>query len=152
MALEIEHKYLVKDNNYLDMETSVKYICQGYLSRDPHRTVRVRTVDNKGYITVKGLSTGDIRAEFEYEIPVADARELLDMCIRPILEKRRHIVPYAGKIWEVDEFLGHLFPLVIAEIELSSPEEKYELPSFIGQNVTGDPAYYNSNLIKSEPM
>ena len=80
------------------METSVKYICQGYLSRDPHRTVRVRTVDNKGYITVKGLSTGDIRAEFEYEIPVADARELLDMCIRPILEKRRHIVPYAGKI------------------------------------------------------
>ena len=124
MALENEHTYLVKDNNYLDMETSVKYICQGYLSRDPHRTVRVRTVDNKGYITVKGLSPG----------------------------KPKHLVPYAGKIWEVDEFLGHLFPLVTAEIELSSPEEKYELPSFIGQNVTGDPAYYNSNLIKSEPM
>lgn len=150
MGLEIEHKYLVNDDSYRSMSSSVREIRQGYLSRVPERTVRVRTVDDKGYITVKGLTRGFVRLEYEYEIPAEDARELLGLCQPPILEKRRYIVDYAGKKWEVDEFMGHLSPLVLAEIELASEDERYDLPPFIGKNVTGDPRYYNSNLSKPD--
>lgn len=148
MGLEIEQKYLVKNDSYRGMSTSVREIRQGYLSRVPERTVRVRTVDDKGFITVKGLTRGLVRLEYEYEIPVTDARELLTLCEPPVIEKRRYIVDYAGKKWEVDEFMGHLSPLVVAEIELNSEDEQYETPPFIGKNVTGDPRYYNSNLSK----
>lgn len=149
MGLEIEQKYLVRNDSYREMPNSVREIRQGYLSRVPERTVRVRTVDDKGFITVKGLTRGLVRLEYEYEIPVTDARELLTLCDPPVIEKRRYIVDYAGKKWEVDEFMGHLSPLVVAEIELNSEDEQYEIPPFIGKNVTGDPRYYNSNL--SEP-
>lgn len=148
MGLEIEQKYLVKNDSYRGMSASVREIRQGYLSRVPERTVRVRTVDDKGFITVKGLTRGLVRLEYEYEIPVTDARELLTLCEPPVIEKRRYIVDYAGKKWEVDEFMGHLSPLVVAEIELNSEDESYEIPPFIGKNVTGDPRYYNSNLSK----
>ena len=148
MGLEIEQKYLVKNDSYRGMSTSVREIRQGYLSRVPERIVRVRTVDDKGFITVKGLTRGLVRLEYEYEIPVTDARELLTLCEPPVIEKRRYIVDYAGKKWEVDEFMGHLSPLVVAEIELNSEDEQYEIPPFIGKNVTGDPRYYNSNLSK----
>ena len=148
MGLEIEQKYLVRNDSYRGMSTSVREIRQGYLSRVPERTVRVRTVDDKGFITVKGLTRGLVRPEYEYEIPVTDARELLTLCAPPVIEKRRYIVDYAGKKWEVDEFMGHLYPLVVAEIELNSEDEQYEIPPFIGKNVTGDPRYYNSNLSK----
>lgn len=148
MGLEIEQKYQVRNDSYRGMSTSVREIRQGYLSRVPERTVRVRTVDDKGFITVKGLTRGLVRLEYEYEIPVTDARELLTLCEPPVIEKRRYIVDYAGKKWEVDEFMGHLYPLVVAEIELNSEDEQYEIPPFIGKNVTGDPRYYNSNLSK----
>jgi len=148
MGLEIEQKYLVRNDSYRGMSTSVREIRQSYLSRVPERTVRVRTVDDKGFITVKGLTRGLVRLEYEYEIPVTDARELLTLCEPPVIEKRRYIVDYAGKKWEVDEFMGHLYPLVVAEIELNSEDEQYEIPPFIGKNVTGDPRYYNSNLSK----
>lgn len=148
MGLEIEQKYLVKNDSYRGMSTSVREIRQGYLSRVPDRTVRVRTVDDKGFITVKGLTRGLVRLEYEYEIPVTDARELLTLCEPPVIEKRRYIVDYAGKKWEVDEFMGYLSPLVVAEIELNSEDEQYEIPPFIDKNVTGDPRYYNSNLSK----
>lgn len=146
MALEIEHKYLVKEDSYMEMAVDVREIKQGYLQRDPERTVRVRTVGNRGYVTVKGITVGGVRREYEYEIPVADAREMLGMCEPPVIAKRRYIVPFAGKRWEVDRFDGALAPLVTAEIELSEPDEHYEVPPFVGEDVTGDPAYYNSSL------
>lgn len=148
MAVEIEYKYLVKESSYRTMATEIRVIRQGYLSRDPERTVRVRTLNEKGYITVKGITTGCTRLEFEYEIPYADAVSMLGMCERPLLEKHRYIVPFEGKIWEVDEFDGDLSPLVVAEIELKSADEKFNLPGFVGDDVTGNPLYYNSNLHK----
>ncbi len=149
MAQEIEHKYLVKNQDYKNLAIDKIYIKQGYLSRDPERTVRVRLWDNDGYITIKGKNQGDSRAEYEYKIPYQDAEKLLELCVPPVIEKRRYIIPFGGHNWEVDEFLGALAPLVLAEIELSSSDEKYDLPDFIGENVTNDPRYYNSNLGKT---
>lgn len=146
MGFEIEHKYLVKDDSYLTMETASYHIRQGYLSRDPKRTVRVRTKNERAFITVKGITRGDARHEFEYEIPLHDAEEMLSICIPPVIEKVRHIVPFAGNIWEVDEFKGDLNHVVIAEVELSSRGEKYSLPPFVGADITGDARYYNSNI------
>lgn len=148
MAKEIEFKYLVKNDGYKEMADSCVKITQGYLSRVPERTVRVRIYGKKGFITIKGKNRGAIRDEFEYEIPLEDAREIMKMCETPILEKIRYIVKYRGRCWEVDEFLGELSPLVTAEIELRDADEKYDVPDFIGEDITGDPAYYNSNLFK----
>ena len=146
MALEIEHKYLVKNDEYRSLAVSSEKIAQGYLSRVPERTVRVRIKGERGFLTVKGRNEGASRMEFEYEIPLADAGQMLAMCIPPVLEKIRHIVPYGGHIWEVDEFFGNHAGLVTAEIELASAGESYICPGFIGKDVTGDPAYFNSNL------
>lgn len=146
MALEIEHKYLVKSDTYKSMATKAIRILQGYLSRDPERTVRVRIKGEKGYITVKGKNSGAVRLEFEYEIDLEDAKKMIELSIPHILEKIRYIVPFEGKIWEVDEFLGAHKGLVTAEIELESADEQYQVPDFIGENVTGNPDYYNSNL------
>lgn len=148
MATEIEHKFLVANDGYRTMAAHSVEIEQGYLSRDPERTVRVRIKGDHGYITVKGKNAGDARLEFEYEIPLADARAILGLCIPPVISKRRWIVPYEGYIWEVDEFHGSLSPLIVAEIELPSSDTRYILPPFVGENVTGDPSYYNSNLGK----
>lgn len=150
MGFEIEHKYLVIDDSYKSMETESHVIKQGYLSRIPERTVRIRTIDDKGYITVKGITKGDSRHEFEYSIPFKDAKELLKLCIPPIIEKVRHLVEFEGHVWEVDEFKGNLNHVVIAEVELSSSNEKYSIPPFIGANITGDPSYYNSNIHKNK--
>lgn len=146
MALEIEHKYLVKNDSYKELATAFWRITQGYLCREPERTVRVRVKDNKGFLTVKGKNKGSVRAEFEYEIARADAEKMLEMCVAPILEKTRYIVPFDGHIWEVDEFSGSCAGLVTAEIELISEDESYTIPDFVGDNVTGNPDYYNSNL------
>ncbi|MBD5262996.1 MAG: CYTH domain-containing protein [Bacteroides sp.] len=146
MALEIEHKYLVKNDGYKDLSSASYRISQGYLSRDPLRTVRVRIKGSKGYLTVKGKNHGAVRAEFEYEVSAEDAAEMLAMCVPPVLEKTRYIVPYEGKVWEVDEFHGMREGLVTAEVELASEGEEYSIPPFVGKEVTGDPAYYNSNL------
>lgn len=146
MSLEIEHKFLVKGNSYKSLSSHTVRISQGYLCRDPERTVRVRIKDDKGFLTIKGKNIGAVRAEFEYEIIYGDAEKLLSMCVPPILEKIRYIVPFEGHIWEVDEFLGDKAGLVTAEIELRSDDEEYLLPNFVGENVTGNPNYYNSNL------
>lgn len=148
MGLEIEHKYLVKDNSYIEMADSHVAIAQGYLSRVPERTVRVRTAGSKGFITVKGRNNGDVRMEFEYEIPHEDAEQLLGLCESPVLRKTRYYVDYEGFRWEVDRFEGDLAPLVTAEIELPESGMRYPVPPFAGENVTGDPRYYNSNLSK----
>lgn len=146
MAMEIEHKFLVKNFSYREMATSAFRISQGYLCREPDRTVRVRVKGEKGYLTVKGRNFGASRAEFEYEISRQDAEEMLAMCVPPVLEKTRFIVPFEGHTWEVDEFAGARNGLVTAEIELGSEDEAYSRPDFIGKDVTGDPMYYNSNL------
>ncbi|MGM9813005.1 MAG: CYTH domain-containing protein [Muribaculaceae bacterium] len=147
MAKEIEHKYLAISNEYQTMAKSRQIICQGYLSVDKERTVRVRTIDNRGFVTIKGENQGALRQEFEYEIPVADAKEMLDtLCLKPIIEKCRYIVMFEGEKWEVDEFKGALNGLILAEIELPDVNHKYSIPKFVGKNVTGDPRYYNSVL------
>lgn len=146
MGLEIEYKYLVKNTNFKAMAESSLRIRQGYLSRNPERVVRVRTKGDRGYLTVKGKNHGASRLEFEYEIPFEDAEKMLSLCKGQLLDKIRYLVPYEGHVWEVDEFLGNRLGLVTAEIELESEDTPFSIPDFIGENVTGNPAYYNSNL------
>ena len=146
MAFEIEHKYLVKNDSYKSQATKSFSLLQGYLCKEPERTVRVRIKDGEGYITVKGKNTGCIREEFEYKVPYDDAIMMIRMCIHPIIEKTRYIVPIGKHVWEVDEFSGSHTGLITAEIELSSEDERYEIPDFVGENVTGNPKFYNSNL------
>lgn len=146
MAFEIEHKYLVKDDRYKELAFKKVKIRQGYLNRSPDRTVRIRTVDDKGYLTVKGRNTGDKRLEFEYEIPYKDALHILQLAEPGIVMKTRYLVKYDSLIWEVDEFHGSLEGVVIAEVELPESRHDYEKPEFIGEEITGDPKYYNSNL------
>lgn len=145
MALEIEHKYLVISSVFEEMAYTHHSITQGYLSRDPQRTIRVRIIDNDAFLTIKGKTEGDTRLEYEYPIPVEDARNLMKLCEGIPLFKERWIVDYEGFRWEVDKFLNRNVP-TIAEIELSSSHHDYPLPPFVGKEVTGDPRYYNSNL------
>jgi len=147
MAQEIERKFLVLNNDYKNGIDGVLYR-QGYLCISPKRTIRVRTVGNTGYITIKGLSKGAARSEFEYSIPKNDAEKLFLLCETPLIEKYRYFVPYKGNTWEVDEFLGENNGLVIAEIELESETQTFELPPWVGAEVTSDPRYYNSNLVR----
>jgi CYTH domain-containing protein len=122
---------------------------QGYLVADPVRTVRVRIEGARAVLTIKGKSTGAARGEWEYDIPIADATELLDgLCEQPQVEKVRHRIEHAGHTWEVDEFLGLNAGLVVAEIELGAEDEAFEKPDWIGVEVTGDKRYYNSSLIR----
>ena len=151
MATEIEHKYLVADDGWRKMAVSALELTQGYLCRDVERVVRVRlTVENggegRGFITIKGRTVGVTRLEMEYEIPADDARQLLALCVGPIVSKTRHIVPFGGHRWELDEFHGRHEGLVLAEIELPTADTHYDLPLWVGSDVTGDPRYYNSNL------
>lgn len=148
MATEIERKFLVRDESYKDLSERSKHICQGYLCREPERTVRIRTAGDKAYVTIKGMTKGCERQEFEYEIPYSDAISLLGLCEPPVICKTRYYVPSGTHVWEVDEYDGELRPLVTAEIELASADETFSEPGFVGEEVTGNPAYYNSNLGK----
>ena len=122
---------------------------QGYLNSVKERTVRVRTIADKGFLTVKGITTGATRSEFEYEIPAADADAMLtELCEKPLIEKNRYKIPFAGLTWEIDEFFGDNAGLVVAEVELGSEGQGFEKPGWIGEEVTSDPRYFNSNLIK----
>ncbi len=147
MGVEIERKFLVQSDAWRVVE-GTRY-CQGYLSSVIERTVRVRTIKDKGYLTIKGVASGASRQEFEYEIPVQDANEMLnELCERPLIEKYRYKIEYGGFIWEVDEFTGDNEGLTIAEIELPSEDQIFEKPAWLGEEVTADPRYYNANLIK----
>lgn len=146
MAFEIEHKYLVINDSYKLMATGKVAIRQGYLNRNPDRTVRIRTMGSKGFLTVKSRNHGAKRLEFEYEIPLKDAEQILKLAEPGILEKTRYIVPYGTLIWEVDEFHGSQEGVIVAEVELPENDIEYDKPPFIGADITGDPAYYNSNL------
>jgi CYTH domain-containing protein len=146
MGVEIERKFLVRDRGFLDDVVGIGYR-QGYLSTDPDRTVRIRRAGLHGYITIKGRSRGATRAEFEYEIPLDDADALLEQCLPPLVEKVRHRVEHGGRTWEVDVFGGANDGLVVAEIELPSEDAVLDVPSWIGDEVTDDPRYFNANLI-----
>ena len=148
MGKEIERKYLVKNQDWKSLADGV-YYKQGYLSTVKERTVRVRTIGEKGYLTIKGVTVGVTRSEFEYEIPAEEADQMLDnLCEKPIIDKYRAKVEYKGLTWEIDEFHGENEGLVVAEVELKSEDQVIELPEWIGEEVSGDPRYFNSNLIK----
>lgn len=144
MAIEIERKFLVVGDAW--RTTAAVYYCQGYLSRSKERTVRIRIAGEQGYLTIKGVTTGASRSEFEYEIPLVDAQQLLALCDGPLIEKYRRDVHYEGMLWEVDEFLGENKGLVVAEIELESESQTFAKPDWVGVEVTSDARYYNSNL------
>jgi len=147
MPQEIERKFLVKDGYKQYAITSTR-ITQGYLSSIPERIVRVRINGEKGFVTIKGVSnlSGMSRYEWEKEIPVNDARELLALCEPGVIDKTRFLVQVGKFTFEVDEFYGENEGLVVAEVELSSEEELFEKPSWLGKEVTGDKRYYNSKL------
>lgn len=145
MAVEIERKFLVVNAGWRT-SVGVRYT-QGYLNRDKNRTVRVRVAGALGWLTIKGISSGATRAEFEYPIPVADAQALLALCDTPLIDKTRHTLTHAGTVWEVDEFHGDNAGLVVAEVELMSEDQPFERPPWLGQEVTHDARYFNSALI-----
>jgi CYTH domain-containing protein len=149
MALEIERKFLVrKDLWYALRKSSRTDIKQGYLSTDPEKIIRIRITDTSGFLTIKGAIKNRSRAEFEFPIPLEDALEILDQFTSSRIEKTRYKIEYEGKTWEVDEFFGDNEGLIIAEIELNSPDEPFEKPSWVGPEVTDDPRYYNAYLIE----
>ena len=149
--IEIERKFLVLDDSYKDEASHSSDVIQGYLCTDVNSTVRVRMIDNKAFITIKGKndSTGVIRFEWEKEVTPDDARELLKLCGGRIVEKTRYYVPVVGSslVFEVDEFHGKNAGLTVAEIELPSPDTIFPTPSWLGTEVTGDERYYNSKLV-----
>lgn len=150
MAKEIERKFLVTDNSYREMAKGNKHIVQGYLSTEIRATVRVRIVDNRAMLTVKGRNEGITRDEWEYPIPVDDAMEMLGKITEgAIIDKVRYLVEWEGYTWEIDEFSSPVNGLVVAEVELKSGDDSPALPPFIGKEVTGDPAYYNSSMVTS---
>ncbi|WP_070987752.1 CYTH domain-containing protein [Halofilum ochraceum] len=148
MGTEIERKFLVTAGNWRDDAISRTNMRQGFLSTEPARTVRVRLTDGAAELTIKGITVDAQRAEYEYSIPPTDAAEMLDgLCQPGLIEKTRYRVPHAGHIWEVDEFQGANTGLIVAEIELEHADEAFALPGWIGEEVTGNPRYYNASLV-----
>ncbi len=145
MGQEIERKFLVRSDTWREGAEGTLYR-QGYLAKDAERTVRVRIAGTAAYLTIKGRTTGTSRAEYEYEIPLKDAEELLDMCEGPLVEKTRHKIPHAGHTWEVDVFHGDNEGLIMAEVEIDREDAEVELPEWAGQEVSDDARYYNSSL------
>lgn len=150
MAIEIERKFIVINDSYKARAYRSDRIAQGYLCREGGNSARVRVRGDKGYITIKGpsLDGGLSRYEWEREIPASEALELLKICHGAIIDKIRHLVRCGEHIFEVDEFFGDNEGLVIAEVELNHPDEQFEKPDFIGEEVTGDKRYYNSRLTR----
>ncbi|MGE4371421.1 MAG: CYTH domain-containing protein [Xanthobacter sp.] len=148
MAVEVERKFLVVSQEWR-IGAKACHIRQGYLCREAEATVRIRIADERAFLTVKSKTKGISRAEFEYTIPLDDALAMLEMCARPLIEKTRYSVEHAGKLWTVDVFEAANVGLVVAEVELLSPEEVVALPAWVGQEVTDDPRYRNSSLVSA---
>ena len=148
MGVEIERKFLLAGDAWRALGTP-ELLRQGYLCAVAERTVRVRVAGTRATLTIKGRSSGATRAEWEYDIPLDDANALLDtLCERPFIEKYRRRIAHAGKVWEVDEFLGANAGLCVAEIELASEDEAFDKPDWIGAEVTHDARYFNSALMR----
>ena len=149
MPKEIERKFLVNSLEFKNLSRGF-LIRQGFLSSDKERVVRIRIIEDKAFITIKGISTGASRSEFEYEIPKVDAEIIMnELCEKPIIEKYRYRINSGNLVWEVDEFIGLNEGLIIAEIELEQENQKFDIPDWISKEVTDDPRYYNSNLIRN---
>jgi adenylate cyclase len=154
MGMEVERKFLVVSDAWREHVTDAVQIVQGYLTpagdaQPGIATVRVRTKGDRAFLTIKGPSRGISRTEFEYEIPVADARAMLDELAQgPVVDKVRHLVPVGEHVWEVDVFAGANAPLVMAEVELAGPEDPFAMPAWAGDDVSDDPRYYNVNLAR----
>ena len=150
MSLEIERKFLVKGDGYKALAESQSRVVQGYICSARGRTVRVRIRQGKGYLTIKGTSNvaGTSRYEWEKEISLQEAEELMTLCEPGIIDKVRYLVPSGGHVFEVDEFHGENEGLVVAEVELADEDEAFVKPDFIAEEVTGDVRYYNSQLMK----
>jgi len=148
MPTEIERKFLVKNDDWRSLGTGVFY-CQGYLASTPSKTVRVRIAGEQAYLTIKGATAGIARAEYEYEIPLDHAEELLQtLCEPPLIQKTRYRVELGELVWEIDEFSGENQGLIVAEVELADEKQAIALPDWIGAEVSHDPRYYNANLSK----
>jgi CYTH domain-containing protein len=149
MSKEIERKFLVIGDNWRSLAQGTHYR-QGYLNSAKERTVRIRTINDKAFMTIKGPTVGITRMEFEYEIPHNECVEMLThLAEQPIVEKIRYKIAQDGLVWEIDEFLGVNKGLIVAEVELQSEDQKFEKPEWIGEEVSGDPRYFNSNLVKN---
>ena len=147
MGVEIERKFLLRGDGWKTLGQPV-LLRQGYLSSHKERVVRVRIEGDHAVMTIKGRNVGATRGEWEYPIPMADAAELLGLCEQPLIEKYRRRIDFAGNVWEVDEFLGVNAGLLVAEIELTSEDQAFDKPEWIGEEVTDDLRYLNSSLIK----
>ena len=147
MGREIERKFLVKGDAWRTKDG--ESVRQGFLHNEVESTVRVRTKGERGYLTIKSSQTGITRAEFEYEIPLQDADQMLDnLCQKPLIEKIRYDVEISGSKWEIDEFLGENAGLVVAEIELEDEDQEFTKPDWLGEEVSSDLRYQNANLVK----
>lgn len=148
MGTEIERKFLLRDDSWRAGATGTMYR-QGYLNSAKERTVRVRTVGDKAFLTIKGITVGATRAEYEYPIPFDECNAMLDtLAEKPLIEKKRYKIKRGDLTWEIDEFFGDNKGLVVAEVELQSEGQSFEKPDWLGDEVSGDPRYFNSNLIK----
>ena len=145
MGIEIERKFLVEGDAWR-VGASPSRIVQGFLSRDPERIIRVRLRDGEAFLTIKGKGSGLARVEVEVAIPAEEARQLLPLCLPPLIEKTRHLVTWAGHLWEIDEFYGDNAGLVVAEVELATEDEIFERPPWLGQEVSEDFRYSNAAL------
>jgi adenylate cyclase len=147
MPHEIERKFLVTGDAWRHSGAGVEFQ-QGYLSSVKERVVRVRLEGDRAALTIKGLTTGITRAEFEYAIPPGDARSLLALCEQPLIQKTRYRLSVGDVVWEIDEFHGDNEGLVVAEVELESPDQAFERPTWLGREVSDDPRYFNANLVR----
>lgn len=148
MGTEIERKFLLKSDAWRALAQGVVYR-QGYLNSAKERTVRIRTIGDQAFLTIKGLTAGATRAEYEYPIPLPDCNAMLDtLAEKPLIEKKRYKIRHDGFTWEIDEFFGENQGLIVAEVELQREDQAFDKPQWIGEEVTGDPRYFNSNLIK----
>ena len=147
MAIEIERKFLVRDDSWRAQADAGLFYSQGYLSTDPQRCVRVRIAGQRAWLNIKSAVSTLRRLEYEYEIPPGDARELLhSACVQPAVEKTRYRVAHQGHVWELDVFAGANTGLVVAELELADEREPFARPAWLGREVSDDPRYYNMNL------
>jgi len=149
MAIEIERKFLVKNNRWRDKVVKSVKMRQGYMTESGPASVRVRVDGEQGYLNIKSMTLGVQRHEYEYVISLADANEMLDnLCVRPLIEKTRHYVKDAGHLFEVDVFEGENAGLVVAELELTDADQPVVMPDWLGEDVSDDPRYYNVNLVR----
>jgi len=149
MGIEIERKFLVKKDSWKALSSHNVHYRQGYLNDAKACSIRIRVAEDKGYLNIKSASLGIFRHEYEYEIPLPEANEMLDsFSLGAVIEKRRFFVEHAGHIWEVDVFEGDNDGLIVAEIELSAEDETFDLPNWVGDEVSDDPRYYNVCLVK----